>query len=66
MDACIFMIGSLAIGTGNFTGPDFLPISGLGIALEENADFYLWDSSASQFPQVTNSPVIDRLFLWLG
>lgn len=41
MDACIFMIGSLAIGTGNFTGPDFLPISGLGIALEENADFYL-------------------------
>ena len=63
MDTCIFMMGSLASGIGNFTSPGFLPISGLGIALEENADLYLRDSSASLFQKVTNCPVIDRLSL---
>lgn len=63
MDTYIFMIGRLGNEIGNFTTLDFLPISGFEIVLEENANLYLRDSSASQFPQVTNSPVIDRLFL---
>lgn len=63
MDTCILMIGRLANGIGNFTSPDSLVISEFGITLKENTDLYLRDSSASQFPQVTNSPVIDRLFL---
>lgn len=60
MDTCIFVLGSLASEIDNITSPDFLPISWFGIVLEENADLYLRESSASVSQKVTNCPVIDR------